>query len=330
MYITPPGRPHRSAAAFSWTAMALALLLSTCSPQEGSSEITATADAGDSTEAAVPPAPRPSTNGGTTASSEEAVVLAPDRRRAARVARLPDFNPSNAPTVERTAPSTGAPVAVASQQAGESRRSAAAIRASGLFTGPGRYPPREFAAYGILAFPSGPTAGSMDRYLTICQGYIAAIPAAASLTQTGVELDRQMVTVWPLQEAGMADELNASRVSGDQCPAIVASIDIVTSMQAIRAASASLGESHFNGPGPFLIGWSPGESMGRADAPVLLEDLSNVINDTQAILIFDEWKRRIERSPELWDNGWSLERLRLTLRLLADKYGTAILEAIGG
>lgn len=330
MHITPPGRPFLSGMASSWILAFLFLALAGCSKQGEMSEPASppesdTADVSDSGGAQPGEDAQP---------SEDAIIVTSQQQRTVRVLRFPDAGasnaPENAPAAQRRAPSSEV-AGEESQEEGDSRGSANAVRASALFTGPGRYPPREFAAYGILAFPSGATPGSIDRYMAICQGYIAAVPAASSLTRTaGVPLDRQMVTVWPLQDPRMADSLNASRVDGDQCSSIVSSIDIVTSLQAIREASASVGEARLSGPGPFLIAWSPGSSKGSADVPVLLDDLSNVINVSQASAIFDAWKRKIERNPELWSNGWSLARLRVTLRLLADKYGTAILDAIGG
>ena len=71
----------------------------------------------------------------------------------------------------------------------------ASVIPSRFFAGPNQYPPREFAAYGILAFRSRPSSYNRDRYSMICEAYATALPHASELA---VPRGKQMVTVWPL------------------------------------------------------------------------------------------------------------------------------------
>lgn len=207
------------------------------------------------------------------------------------------------------------------------------IRASRLFAGPDQYPPVDFAAYGILAFRAEATSNSRSRYLAICEGYLAGLPPASELEARGVPLKEQMATVWPLDNAALADDLNASSASNSdqiaRCSTIVDNIDTVLSRDAIVKASRSDGSTDFTGDGPYLIAWSPATTFGQPDALVLVWDLSGVTTAAQATRMFADWAVEIERNPDLWRNGWDRERVRTVLRLWADRWGSVILRAIG-
>jgi hypothetical protein len=92
--------------------------------------------------------------------------------------------PAAAPP-EATAPSS-ASVDVADGQG-------AIDQATSVFVEPHDYPPREYGAYGIVAFPSAPTSNTRSRFIRVCEAYVATLPPASTAT---VPLDRQMVTVW--------------------------------------------------------------------------------------------------------------------------------------
>lgn len=205
------------------------------------------------------------------------------------------------------------------------------VTASRLFAGPDQYPPDDFAAYGILAFRSEATSQSAERYVAICEGFVAGLPAAAELTRRGVPPAEQMATVWPLDDSALANDLNGNdtaRPPLGRCPEIVAGIDLIASGEAIaNAMRASDGES-FEGAGPYLIAWSPSTAFGQPDVPVLICDLSNVTTIREATDRFVDWADDIVRNPDLWHDGWDLERLRTTLRQWADKYGPAILRVL--
>jgi hypothetical protein len=205
------------------------------------------------------------------------------------------------------------------------------VRASRLFAGPRDYPPKDFAAYGIVAFRFAATDANRTRYLAICEGFLAAIPAAADLEAQGVPLSEQMVTVWPVRTRPMAEDLNddSPARSSRTCETAVDGIDLATSLSAISAAKRAQRSADFGGDGPYLLAWSPASTKGKRDALVLVFDLSDVTTVAEATRRFGDWAVEIENDPELWRGGWNIENLRITLRQLADKYGDAILQLIG-
>jgi outer membrane protein OmpA-like peptidoglycan-associated protein len=204
------------------------------------------------------------------------------------------------------------------------------VRASRIFAGPNQYPPRNFAAYAILAFRTKATSQSRSRYEAICEGYLAAIPQSSALADREVPLSEQMTTVWPLENKELADELNVAREPQlERCADIVNGIDTITSADAFAAARRSDGRGEFTGEGPFLMAWSPSTTFGQAQTLVLTLDLSNVTTVQEATNRFSDWANRIEKNPKLWRNGWDLEALRTTIRQFADKYGARILIALG-
>jgi hypothetical protein len=205
------------------------------------------------------------------------------------------------------------------------------IRASRLFAGPGQYPPREFAAYGILAFRSLATPESIDRYIAICRGYLAGIPSSASLEALGVAVREQMATIWPLADRGFAGMLNGANpsVAAGHCDRVARATDLATSLNAIQQAARTSGMGALDGRGPYLLAWSPSSSISEPDAVVLVWDLSDVTNAEQATRMFADWAVEIEQNPALWDQGWNLEKLRTRIRLWADKYGADVLQILG-
>ena len=203
-----------------------------------------------------------------------------------------------------------------------------AIRASRVFAGPDQYPPEDFAAYGILAFQSTVTSASRDRYLAICNGFLASLPPATALTERGIPFDQQMATVWPLNESRLADDLNANP-AGNRCEEIVDNIDIIGSTQAIALANTASGTVRLDGDGPYLLAWSPSSKFGQADVLVLESDLSNVTNVEQATRRFVDWRTDIQLKPDLWRNGWDLEAVRIVIGEWADRCGAGILRLLG-
>ena len=191
-------------------------------------------------------------------------------------------------------------------------------------------PPTVFAACGVVAFGAAATDERRAGYTAICAGYIAGLPMAQLLARRGVSLAQQMATVWPLGTPDLANDLNeANRHDTDVCADVVADTDLVASRDAIAKARRATGQA-LAGQGPFLLAWSPSTIFGQAEVPVLVWDMTNVTNATQATDMFSDWAIEIERSPELWADGWNLEKLRSTLRLLADKYGAGVIALIGG
>ena len=132
-----------------------------------------------------------------------------------------------------------------------------------------------------------------------------------------------MVTVWPVDTPGLANKINAEKrelVCADAVP----NYGLVLAQEAITSARRQKAE--LLGRGPF---WSPGAAKDDADALVLVSDMSDVTNNNQAKEIFVQWSRDIQDNPELWENGWNEQKLKLMVRLWADKWGAKILKAIG-
>jgi hypothetical protein len=205
--------------------------------------------------------------------------------------------------------------------------SSPAVRASRTFAGPGEYPPSRFAAYGIVAFQALPyDTAETNRYRNICRGYLAAIPGSKILLDKGIPLNKQMVTVWPLNDGKLASKLNTTSLEHDEmCSRAVLSIDLVTSRNSIVKARTALRKTLLEERGPYVIAWSPAQSFGKSQAAVLVLNLSNVTTSAQAVEMFREWSDKIEQNPELWTGGWNHDSLRVTLRLWADRWGPGIL-----
>jgi hypothetical protein len=191
---------------------------------------------------------------------------------------------------------------------------------SRMFAGPTQYPPVQFKAYGIVAFPAISSSDDKSRYDMICNAYISALPHYTSLP---LPFKEQMVTVWPIDTDKEATQIN--EIARDKvCARAVPNYGLVPAQQAIEAAKTN--KAVLNGRGPFLLGWAPGSEMGQPDALVLVSNLSNVANLEDAKSVFQDWAKDIQENPDLWNNGWKMDKLTLFIRLWADRYGDEILQ----
>jgi hypothetical protein len=197
------------------------------------------------------------------------------------------------------------------------------ILASRLFAGPAQYPPNDFAAYGILAFKTRATPDDTPRYEMICNAYVAGL---LHFTDIKVPLKQQMVTVWPIESDSQATRIN-KMPRESLCPEAVRRYGLPTSLEAIESARRS--NVQFNDTGPFLLAWSPSETKGQPGALVLVSDLSDVTTSEQAKQIFFDWFSKIQENPELWRPGWDIAKLKVLIRLWADKYGEKLLKVVG-
>jgi hypothetical protein len=198
------------------------------------------------------------------------------------------------------------------------------IRASRLFSGPAQFPPEDFRAYGVVAFPSRATSHDRDRHLMICEAYVAALPHADDLSIQ--PRANQMVTVWPVDNLDTAKQLNGG-ATGNVCPQAVDAYSLVSAQQAIHEARQT--GLDLSARGPFLLAWSPSNSKGTEDALVLVADLSDVDTPERSLEIMRRWTTDIEKDPKLWDDGWDLELLRVKLRDWVDDIGPKILGTVG-
>ncbi|MEZ5864787.1 MAG: extracellular solute-binding protein [Geminicoccaceae bacterium] len=206
---------------------------------------------------------------------------------------------------------------------GPAREVPSLVRASRLFAGPGQYPPGAFAAYGIVAFPSRATSADLERYQMLCEAYVANLPRTDEL---GLPVEQQMVTVWPVTEDKIADDLNRA-AGGSPCEAAVRNYGLPAALQAIH----DVGRARLRplGRGPLLLAWSPATGKGDPQAIVLIADLSNVTTAEQAATLFALWRQDIEANPELWSRGWNIEALRTGIRLWVDRVGSQIFAVLG-
>jgi hypothetical protein len=111
------------------------------------------------------------------------------------------------------------------------------------------------------------------------------------------------------------------------CDAAVSHYGLLTAQEAI--ADARRNNARTDGLGPFLLAWSPSEQKGKSDVLVLVSDLSEVTTTEQAQRLFKEWGDDIEESPDLWEKGWNVNKLKTLIRLWADKYGDRLLHLAG-
>ncbi len=211
-----------------------------------------------------------------------------------------------------------------------------AILASRQFAGPDDFPPSGFAGYGIIAFPQIP---DLARGTMFCEAYMRTFLTSENLERRGVRRQAQMVTIWPVQNPteNISDEIIMRQLenpdSFDVCRTAIRHYDLGSALTAISEAhsaqSRGVGAGSLTGRGPFLLAWSPGGTKGSQDALVLVSDLSAVSSDDQALADFARWRAEIQLDAELWSNGWSLERLKLTSQRWADQRSGAILSIVG-
>lgn len=212
-------------------------------------------------------------------------------------------------------------------------RSKVDVTPSRKFTGPGQYPPENFLAYGILAFPQRVTPDSRQRHLMICEAYVSALPHSTELK--GVPLSEQMVTTWPIENDELATRIDMNTPRKEVCELAVDHYGLVIAKSALNdAEKAEAGDKELiRGDtldfenlkqGPYLLAWAPGYKKGDSDALVLVLDLSRVNLPQHAKAIFIRWIREIEQDPGLWSNGWDIPAVQLKLRLWADDLGNSI------
>jgi hypothetical protein len=190
-----------------------------------------------------------------------------------------------------------------------------------MVAGPGMFPPKDFKAYGIVAFKNRRTEADNSRYNLICNAYVSALLYYKDVP-TG--LGKQMVTVWPVNDDYEATRINQDVKRDDVCKFAVPQYGLRIAQDAVNDAR-EIG-LNLNDRGPFLLAWSPGQKKGQGDAIVLFFDLSDVINEEQAKQVFARWAERIESDASLWSRrNW--EDYRIAIMLWADKWGTKLINA---
>ncbi|WP_426436095.1 hypothetical protein [Bradyrhizobium genosp. P] len=178
-------------------------------------------------------------------------------------------------------------------------------------------PPVGAGAYGLVVFHSKATSANRSKLTMVCNSFVAFFPRQETAS---APLKDQMITIWPL------DNPDAQQARDDDCDFAVAHYDLNASEAAIR--DAQLQHANFDGEGPYLVGWSPSNARGEPDKLVLVIDMS--ADNSQALIDqkFLFWKKQIVEDPSRWRHGFSIESVRAAIRIFADQYGQAMLDAI--
>jgi hypothetical protein len=178
-------------------------------------------------------------------------------------------------------------------------------------------PPVGAGAYGLVVFHSKATPANRSKLRMVCNAFVAFFPRNETST---APLKDQMITIWPL------DNPDAVQAKKDDCDFALAHYDLNASEAAIT--DARLQHANFDGEGPYLVGWSPANARGAPDKLVLVIDMS--ADNSQALIDqkFLFWKKQIVEDPSRWRNGFSIESVRAAIRIFADQYGQAMLDAI--
>ena len=182
-------------------------------------------------------------------------------------------------------------------------------------------PPPSIGAYGVVALRSKPTPANRERLMRTCAAYVASLPRH-NLLPTYVTPDDQMLTIWPLDNP---DAIEALR---DDCNFVIDHYDLFGGLSAIQDAQQQ--KAKFDGIGPFLIGWSPSNARGVSDKLVLVIDLSSFESQASLDEAFLIWQKKIVENPDLWMQGWAVDKIRLVLRDFADHYGSQVVRIFGG
>ena len=152
----------------------------------------------------------------------------------------------------------------------------------------------------------------------VCQAYWASLPPSSDLD---IPISEQMVTVWPVDDPKPLSVVNDSL---DACEYAVQHYHLKTSLLALRQArNANVGP--FNDRGPYLLAWAPAKKKGDTDTIVLVLDLSHAYTSQNFLEQFRAWREQIEGDPALWNNGFSIEQVRIAIKFWVDNLGSGFL-----
>lgn len=202
------------------------------------------------------------------------------------------------------------------------------VSASRIFAGPRQFPPEDFAAYAILASWTDPRS-ERERFIAICMAYTTILTRAYSVLAP--EPEHQLVTVWPVDSANLAQELTGGGSNDERCVVAVDRYDLEIAREAMRdaeAGSPELRSALAGRKGPFLIAWNPSEDKGESDVPIFRMDLSNVRTQAQAEAFLRLWRQGILDNAENWLDGWHDPGVRMRVRLFLENKAEDATQAI--
>lgn len=207
---------------------------------------------------------------------------------------------------------------------GDFRSIPALVTASRAFAGPDHYPPADFRAYGLVIFPRKASRFDVDRHQMFCEAYLSAMAHASDLS---VPPEMQMVTVWPVSENRLAEEINA--LPADKaCPPAIAHYGLLAAQNALeilKTYNGDAGRYDPYGSGPFLVAWTPGSGITKRETVAIVIDLSSVSEPEDAARQFSYWRDQIQNDPALWAKAPSKEALVDRLRRFFDRNGQILI-----
>lgn len=192
------------------------------------------------------------------------------------------------------------------------------------------YPPQNFAAYGLLAF-GAPTLNAKTE-IAFCEAF-RTLEHSEDAEKRGYGSERQAVTVWPVRDREVSITLNEA--SFPDCTMAAQNYDYAIGKRAITFARNSnargLFKSELGNAGPYLLAWAPGTDAysNNEDTLILVADLTNVRSPQQAKRALDFWQKEIVEKKETWENGWTIERLRLFVQLALEN-NISLFSFLGG
>ena len=185
-------------------------------------------------------------------------------------------------------------------------------------------------AYGLIIFLSASTEATKQRYIGICKGFVSSLVDTAT---SSVDLEEQMVTLWPTKE-GEAESLNSKSHDGEDidslCTDAVAHIDLEFSLEGKgavetivnthRDTNPDLQDMEIKGVGPYVIAWSQ-----YCSSCMLFLNLSKVLDVDEATKMFQLWREHIVMDPSYWNEITSFKiRARQFGKQVATKIGDVI------
>nr|VFK56125.1 MAG: hypothetical protein BECKTC1821F_GA0114240_100920 [Candidatus Kentron sp. TC] len=166
-----------------------------------------------------------------------------------------------------------------------------------------------YGAYSYVVLTERPKEVSGSRQEAFCDAYLSRLESVQQYS--GRPKLSLMPTFWLLVD---------KRDGSNSCRELVENYDYARAkliMERIGKLSAH---------GPLLVAWTKPfeEAQGRK---ALVLDLSKV-EPSLFSEAFAIWSARITKSPELWNNGFALEKIKLELASFLNKYGDSIVTVI--